>query len=108
MMRALVYCRVPTKEQGTEDHYSLGNQEQKGRDYETSRTGESCIGINVASGRNHQRVGLQAVLGAVRRREIDVVIVYRLDRSSRCNSVRYDQMPEETLARLLICLYQFL
>ena len=34
-MRTFLYCRVSTKEQGTQDHYSLDNQEQRCRDYMT-------------------------------------------------------------------------
>lgn len=32
-MRAFCYCRVSTEEQTTDDHYSLGNQEKKAKDY---------------------------------------------------------------------------
>jgi DNA invertase Pin-like site-specific DNA recombinase len=32
-MRSFTYCRVSTREQSTEDHYSLDNQETRCRDY---------------------------------------------------------------------------
>ena len=53
-MRAFVYCRVISDEQATDNHYSLENQEAKGRDYAKSkgwRTAEEQA----------ERIGLQII-----------------------------------------------
>jgi len=65
-MRAFHYCRVSTKEQGTEDHYSLDNQEQRCRDYtQLKRWRCSFLRKDVASGKNSDRPGFQNLLQAV-------------------------------------------
>ncbi|HEY0075653.1 MAG TPA: recombinase family protein [Abditibacteriaceae bacterium] len=57
-MRSLIYCRVSTKEQSTQDHYSLENQEQRCRDYLTmKRRHLHQIRKDVASGKNSEREG---------------------------------------------------
>jgi len=83
-MRAFLYCRVSTKEQGTQDHYSLDNQEQRCRNYMTMKRWQ-CYKTrkDIASGKDDERPGFQELLTAVRDGKIDVVIVYRLDRLSR-------------------------
>lgn len=83
-MRAFVYCRVSTDEQSTDNHYSLGNQEQRAREYVKHkgwRVGQ--IRKDVASGKDTNRDGYQELLDAVNDRSVDVIIVYRLDRLSR-------------------------
>src|SRR4051794_21173319 len=83
-MRAFIYCRVSTREQSTEDHYSLDNQEQRGRDYlKLKRWQLFKVRKDVASGKNDERQGFQELLADIRLKKIDVVIVYRLDRLSR-------------------------
>lgn len=83
-MRAFVYCRVSTREQSTSDHYSLENQEQRARDYAGMKKWQIVrLRKDVASGKNEERDGYQALLAAVRDEKVDVVIVYRLDRLSR-------------------------
>jgi site-specific DNA recombinase len=83
-MRSFIYCRVSTKEQGTQDHYSLENQEQRCRDYLTMKRWRlHQLRKDVASGKNSEREGFQDLLAAVRGGKVDVVMVYRLDRLSR-------------------------
>jgi site-specific DNA recombinase len=83
-MRAFCYCRVSTEEQSTADHYSLGNQEQKARDYARAKGWTIArVRKDVASGKDTDRPGFQDLLSAIRAREIDLVVVYRLDRLSR-------------------------
>jgi site-specific DNA recombinase len=83
-MRAFIYCRVSTKEQGTDDHYSLDNQEQRGRDYlKMKKWRLAKLRKDVASGKNDERDGFQELLQCIRDGKIDVVVVYRLDRLSR-------------------------
>jgi site-specific DNA recombinase len=83
-MNAFIYCRVSTKEQSSEDHYSLDNQEQRCRDYlSMKRWRLHQMRKDVASGKNSERAGFQDLLTAIRNDQLDVVLVYRLDRLSR-------------------------
>jgi site-specific DNA recombinase len=83
-MRSFIYCRVSTKEQGTQDHYSLENQEQRCRDYIKMKKWQ-CFRArkDIASGKSDEREGFQDLLSAIKEGKVDVVIVYRLDRLSR-------------------------
>jgi site-specific DNA recombinase len=83
-MRSFIYCRVSTREQGQDDHYSLNNQEQRCRDYVTMKHWHLVkLRKDVASGKSDEREGFQQLLSDVRNKKIDVVLVYRLDRLSR-------------------------
>jgi site-specific DNA recombinase len=83
-MLAFIYCRVSTVEQSREDHYSLDNQEQRGRDYlKMKRWQLFKVRKDVASGKNSDRPGFQELLADIRAKRVDVVVVYRLDRLSR-------------------------
>lgn len=90
-LRAYVYCRVSTEEQSREDHYSLYNQEVRARDYAKAK-GWIIVKVkkDVGSGKNTSRPGFQDLLTAIKKREIDLVIVYRLDRLSRNVGDIYD------------------
>ena len=83
-MRAFIYCRVSTKEQSSQDHYSLDNQEQRCRDY-IKMKGWQLLKVrkDVASGKNDQRDGFSDLRSAITQGHVDVVMVYRLDRLSR-------------------------
>ncbi len=82
-MRAFCYCRVSTEEESTDDHYSLANQEKKAKDYAKVK-GWQVVRVrkDVASGKDTNRSGFQELLSCVKAREIDLVLVYRLDRLS--------------------------
>lgn len=57
-MRAFHYCPVSTKEQGTQDHYSLSNQKQRYRDYSfdtTPQWARPCSGWQLSSHNSHER-----------------------------------------------------
>ena len=83
-MRAIVYCRVSTSEQATDDHYSLAAQEDRGRQLVKERDWRLVkVRKDVASGKDSDRQGYQELLADVAHRRIDVVVVYRLDRLSR-------------------------
>jgi DNA invertase Pin-like site-specific DNA recombinase len=88
-MRAFIYCRVSTKEQSTDDHYSLGNQQKrctayiKGRDTDGVQWRVHKVRSDVASGKNDEREGFRELRQLVIDKKIDVVVVYRLDRLSR-------------------------
>jgi site-specific DNA recombinase len=92
-VRAFVYCRVSTQEQARDDHYSLANQEARCREYIKHKPWR-CVKVlrDVASGKSAAREGYQELLGAIRRREVDVVVVYRLDRLSRNVRNVYDAL----------------
>lgn len=83
-MRAFCYCRVSTEEQSTDDHYSLENQEKKGRDYSKVKDWQVVrVRKDVASGKDTNRPGYKELIAAIKAGEIDLVVVYRLDRLSR-------------------------
>jgi site-specific DNA recombinase len=84
MQRAFIYCRVSTDEQARQDHYSLEVQENTCRDY-AKRKGWQIVDLrkDVGSGRNDKRPGYQDLLTDIGHRDIDIVVVYRLDRLSR-------------------------
>jgi len=83
-MQAFVYCRVSSEEQARDDHYSLGNQEQRARDRARQKDWRIVeVRKDVASGKDDKREGYQDLLAAVKSGRIDCVIVYRLDRLSR-------------------------
>jgi site-specific DNA recombinase len=83
-MRAFVYCRVSTQEQAEDDHYSLGNQEQRCRDYIKHKSWQLVKVLkDIASGKSAARESYQELLQAIREQRVDVVVVYRLDRLSR-------------------------
>lgn len=90
-MRAIVYCRVSTHEQASENHYSIPNQKKRARDYIKAR-GWTLLGIydDELSGKNDKRHGYKKLQQDVEQRRCDVVIVYRLDRLSRNVKDIYD------------------
>jgi site-specific DNA recombinase len=83
-MRAFSYCRVSSEEQSTEDHYSLENQEKKAKEQSKLKDWQIVrVRKDVASGKDTNRPGYQELVAAIKGKEIDVVVVYRLDRLSR-------------------------
>jgi site-specific DNA recombinase len=98
-MRAFIYCRVSTKEQGKDDHYSLDNQETRCRDYAKMK-GWSVAKVrkDIASGKNDSREGYQELLSDLRENRVDVILVYRLDRLSRNVGDIYDFLNTAQLA----------
>lgn len=84
--RACVYTRVSTERQGEDDKVSLAEQERRGRAYIEAK-GWEYIGTyedNGISGREMaNRPALQKMLGEIRDGNIDVVVIYKLDRLSR-------------------------
>src|ERR1035437_2079703 len=83
-MQTFIYCRVSSEEQANDNHYSLENQETRGRDYcKTKDWRVADIRKDVASGKDTNRDGFQDLVKAIGGGKVDVVIVYRLDRLSR-------------------------
>ena len=83
--RAAIYCRVSTI--GQEDNYSLASQEAACRRYAATKgyaVAEEHIHHEVHTGSElRERRKLGALREALRRREVDAVICYALDRLSR-------------------------
>ena len=84
-MRAFVCCRVSTEEQANDRHYSLDYQEEAAR-HRVKEKGWSLLKVrkDVGSGKAAEgREGYQELLTNIRENDVDVVIVYKLDRLSR-------------------------
>ena len=97
--RAFVYCRVSTEEQGTEDHHSLDYQEEKAR-LRVQEKNWALIKVrkDVGSGKGTKdRPGFQELVRDIKQGNIDVVIVYKLDRLSRNVGDIYDFIKNESL-----------
>jgi DNA invertase Pin-like site-specific DNA recombinase len=78
-MRAIIYVRASTDEQG--DSFSLPSQIDACRTYATERGMQVVAELqDVQSGAVLERPGLARVRELARQRQIDAVIVYSLDR----------------------------
>jgi site-specific DNA recombinase len=81
-MRAIIYARVSTDEQG--DNFSLPSQIDACRTYATERGMQVVAELqDVQSGAVLERPGLARARELAHQRQIDAVIVYSLDRLSR-------------------------
>jgi site-specific DNA recombinase len=83
-MRAVTYSRVSTEDQGT-NGVSLAHQSEKCK-LQAQLADMEIIGEIVDSGKsakNLNRPGIQQILEMVKRKEIQAVIVYKLDRLTR-------------------------
>lgn len=82
-MRAIGYSRVSTEEQG-KNGISLEVQEAKIRQYCECKEWQLVeIIADCASGKDLERSGLQRLLERVLRREVDAIVVVKLDRLTR-------------------------
>ena len=77
-MRAALYARVSTHDQQT-----LGLQSEAMRSYIRDRGWDAVKQVKDAGSGAKERPGREGLLKAARRREIDVVVVWRLDRWGR-------------------------
>src|SRR3990172_9535578 len=83
-MRAALYIRVSTEEQGKDDKVSLAYQEERCRAYCAARGYEVVqLYADVHSGRKWNRPELQRMLDAARNKAFDVVVFMKLDRIAR-------------------------
>lgn len=81
--RAAIYCRVSTAEQV--DGFSLSEQERICKEY-CERMNYKVVGVFVdggKSGKNLDRYEFKKMFECIENDEIDVIIVYKLDRLSR-------------------------
>jgi site-specific DNA recombinase len=84
MKRAALYARVSTK--GQADNYSFGMQEADGESYVQKQADQMKIThrlVEVKSGRTLDREELNKLFILIKNREIDAVVVGKLDRLSR-------------------------
>lgn len=85
MKRACVYTRVSTDAQGEDGKVSLPEQERMAKACIESK-GWKYVGTyedNGYTGRNTNRPALQEMLSAVRKSEVDAIVIFKLDRLSR-------------------------
>lgn len=85
MKRACVYTRVSTDAQGEADKVSLPEQERMAKACIESKGWQyvATYEDNGYTGRNINRPALQQMLEAVRRKEVDAIVIFKLDRLSR-------------------------
>lgn len=83
-MTVALYCRVSTDEQATQG-FSLDAQQQRLEAFCVSQGWDDfiCFVDDGYSGTNMDRPGLKKLIRAANRKQINAVIVYRLDRLSR-------------------------
>jgi len=78
MNNAVVYARVSTNEQNTENQIQAINQYCNIKNYEVKKTFK-----DVASGKSKSRTQLNQLMQYIRSHKIDILIVYKLDRLGR-------------------------
>src|SRR5262249_25074904 len=101
-LRAAIYCRVSTVEQGQRG-YSLGAQEDDGRRL-ADELGATVVAVyrDQDSGASWDLPGLNALLDAAKRGEFDSLIVYDPDRLAR--NMAMQLVLEEELQRYSVTL----
>ena len=85
--RVALYTRVSTDMQAGKDEGSLDTQEARLKAFLQSRPGEHVVAATFreegASGKNLDRPALRRLMDSIKRGEVDLVVVTRLDRLSR-------------------------
>lgn len=86
--RAALYLRVSTDEQAKEGHYGLEVQEERGRSFcesqEYTLLEEHIFSDSISGGLPvEKRPSLTRLFEAVKRKEFDVIVVYKTDRLAR-------------------------
>lgn len=86
--RAALYLRVSTDEQAKEGHYGLEVQEERGRSFcesqEYTLSEEHVFSDSISGGLPvEKRPSLTKLFEAVKRKEFDVIVVYKTDRLAR-------------------------
>jgi DNA invertase Pin-like site-specific DNA recombinase len=88
-LRSAIYTRKSSDEGLDQSFNSLHAQREACAAYVLSQAGEGWLASSVQyddggfSGGSMERPGLQALLAAIRRREVDIVVVYKVDRLTR-------------------------
>lgn len=87
--RCAVYCRVSSDERLDQEFNSIDAQKEAGQAYVTSQRAEGWIPVADDyddpgfSGGNTERPGLKRLLADIERGQIDIVVVYKIDRLTR-------------------------
>ena len=80
MKRAALYARVSTSDKGQDPETQLRQLRKYAADRGFTVAGEF---VDQASGRTEDRPAYQGMMQAIRRREVDVLVVFRLSRLAR-------------------------
>lgn len=88
LVRCIIYCRVSTDEQASEEHYSLAAQADYGLAEIQKRKNEGWVHVETISdpgfsGFTFERPGLLRLIHMVKARLVDVIIVYKRERLFR-------------------------
>jgi DNA invertase Pin-like site-specific DNA recombinase len=102
MKRVGIYCRVSTKEQNTDNQLLDLRRYCEARSWQIV-TEEMDAGI---SGTISDRPALNRIMGMVRQRKIDVLLVWRFDRLARSLSHLVGTMEELRTLGVNFCSYQ--
>ena len=87
--RCAVYCRVSSDERLAQEFNSIDAQKEAGQAYVASQRSEGWIAVADDyddpgfSGGNTERPGLKRLMADIERGQIDIVVVYKIDRLTR-------------------------
>lgn len=87
--RCAVYCRVSSDERLDQEFNSIDAQKEAGQAYVASQRSEGWIPVADDyddpgfSGGNTERPGLKRLMADIERGQIDIVVVYKIDRLTR-------------------------
>ena len=87
--RCAVYCRVSSDERLAQEFNSIDAQKEAGQAFIVSQRPEGWIAVAHDyddpgfSGGNTERPGLKRLMGDIERGQIDIVVVYKIDRLTR-------------------------
>ena len=87
--RCAVYCRVSSDERLEQEFNSIDAQKEAGHAYVTSQRSEGWIPVvddyddPGFSGGNTERPGLKRLMADIERGQVDIVVVYKIDRLTR-------------------------
>jgi DNA invertase Pin-like site-specific DNA recombinase len=89
MKRVVIYSRVSTQDQTTENQVRELKEYAKRRDFEIVKLFEEK-----ASGKNSDRIEYQKLLNIVRKRKTDCVLIWKLDRLARSTRELLERLEE--------------
>jgi site-specific DNA recombinase len=87
--RCAVYCRVSSDERLEQEFNSIDAQKESGQAYVASQRSEGWIPVGDDyddpgfSGGNTERPGLKRLMADIERGQVDIVVVYKIDRLTR-------------------------
>ena len=99
MLRAGLYARVSTNDQQT-----LAMQNRAMREYASRRGWEITLQVREVNSGAARREAREKILEAARRREIDLVLVWRLDRWGRSVTICWRPFRNWSISAWVSCL----